>query len=131
MVLHLKAMGRPGQHGCCYALHLREDNARFILLFLVLVLYMLVGALVFMLLEQENEQVEKSIFEGQLEVFYTKYPNVSRTDMDVMFKLYAKADAAGYVGSKRPRWDYPGSFYFVGTVVSTIGKKLLMLICMT
>jgi potassium channel subfamily K protein 13 len=103
-------------------LHLHEDNARFVLLALVMVIYMLSGAGVFMALERENEEREKRIYQDTLESFYNKYPEVNRTDVQSLLKVHAIADTAGIVGDKRQRWDYPGSFYFVGTVVSTIGK---------
>lgn len=35
---------------------------------------------------------------------------------------YGNASATGII-NKRRRWDFPGSFHFVGTIVSTIGKK--------
>lgn len=34
---------------------------------------------------------------------------------------YGNASATGII-NKRRRWDFPGSFHFVGTIVSTIGK---------
>jgi len=34
---------------------------------------------------------------------------------------YGNASATGIINKKR-RWDFPGSFHFVGTIVSTIGK---------
>ncbi|KAJ9588278.1 hypothetical protein L9F63_018351 [Diploptera punctata] len=41
--------------GCCTLLHLTEDNARFLLLAIVLVIYMLAGAALFQYLEGEAE----------------------------------------------------------------------------
>lgn len=42
--------------GCCTTvLHLSEDNARFLLLAVVAVLYMLLGALLFQILEEDGE----------------------------------------------------------------------------
>lgn len=34
---------------------------------------------------------------------------------------YGNASATGII-NKRRRWDFPGSFHFVGTIVSTIGQ---------
>ena len=36
---------------------------------------------------------------------------------------YGNASATGII-NKRRRWDFPGSFHFVGTIVSTIGEWL-------
>lgn len=83
---------------------------------------MLVGASVFMVLEQENEEKEKKNYNTQLQRFYDKYPTVNKSDLENLLKIHSEAESAGFVGNKRPRWDFSGSFYFVGTVVSTIGK---------
>lgn len=128
MVSLRAAMTRPSQHGCCTLLHLREDNARFILLFVVLLLYMFAGAFLFMSLEQENEQKEKQDFQNYLEEFYNRNPDVNKTELEGLLKRYGAAETAGYVGNKRPRWDFSGSFYFVGTVISTIGKSYTVLL---
>ena len=37
---------------------------------------------------------------------------------------YGNASATGII-NKRRRWDFSGSFHFVGTIVSTIGKPLI------
>jgi hypothetical protein len=39
-----------------------------------------------------------------------------------LLHAYGNASAIGVI-NKRRRWDFPGSFHFVGTIVSTIGKK--------
>ena len=86
---------------------------------------MLVGASVFMFLERENEENEKRMYNLTLQSFYDKYPTVDKKDVEYLLKKHSVAEAAGFVGNKRPRWDFPGSFYFVGTVVSTIGKLVI------
>ncbi|OWF45696.1 potassium channel subfamily K member 12-like [Mizuhopecten yessoensis] len=121
MVVLSGSMARSGHRGCCYVLHLREDNARFILLFVVLGIYMITGAILFMILEQDNEVLEKQVYTDRLNSFLRAYPSINRTDFDAILKVHAEAESAGFAGTKRPRWDFPGSFYFVGTVVSTIG----------
>lgn len=108
--------------GWCVKLHLREDNARFILLAICLIIYMLLGAVMFMLLEGPNEKTEKEIGKKEVKKFFDLYPDVNATDLQVLLDAYAEAATAGYLPGKRDRWDFSGSFYFVGTVVSTIGK---------
>ncbi|KAL8615506.1 hypothetical protein ACOMHN_028169 [Nucella lapillus] len=115
-------MTRPGRRGCCTALHLKEDNARFLLLAVVLCCYMAAGAAIFMALEADNEQKEKKEYEAVYRQFLLDNPGVNQTDLARLLHKHALADAAGIVGNKRARWDFPGSFYFVGTVVSTIGE---------
>jgi len=49
------ARSTAARQGCCVALGLGEDNARFLLLFFVMTIYLLVGAGLFSLLERNNE----------------------------------------------------------------------------
>ena len=119
-----RGMSRPGRRGCCTLLHLKEDNARFILLAVVMCLYMAAGAGVFMLLEADNEQRERVEYRAMYQEFMASNPLVNETDLQELLRKHALADSAGIVGQKRARWDFPGSFYFVGTVVSTIGQCL-------
>jgi hypothetical protein len=52
--------------------------------------------------------------------------NQSALHMDKVHQLlyaYGNATSAGII-HKRRRWDFAGSFHFVGTIVSTIGKPL-------
>ncbi|KAL8585209.1 hypothetical protein ACOMHN_013224 [Nucella lapillus] len=113
-------MARPSRRGCCRLLHLKEDNARFLLLAIVMCLYMTAGAGVFMLLEADNELQERAEYQGVYRNFLARYPQINETDLQDLLRKHALADAAGIVGDKRTRWDFSGSFYFVGTVVSTI-----------
>lgn len=117
-----RTMSRPGRRGCCKLIHLKEDNARFILLAVVIVVYMLSGAALFAALERDNELQEKKMYKQHIENFKSKYPLVNETDLQTLLDIHSKAESAGFVGNKRPRWDFSGAFYFVGTVVSTIGK---------
>ncbi|XP_076443039.1 potassium channel subfamily K member 13-like [Babylonia areolata] len=114
-------MTRPGRRGCCTLLHLKEDNARFLLLAVVLCGYMAAGAALFMLLEADHERQAREEYDAEYGQFLEEHPGVNRTQLDRLLHRHALAEAAGIVGNKRPRWDFPGSFYFVGTVVSTIG----------
>lgn len=43
--------------------------------------------------------------------------------VDELLQAHNKASSAGII-NKRRRWDFPGSFHFVGTIVSTIGKHI-------
>lgn len=117
-------MAQNKHHGCCSTLRLREDNARFILLFFVMVFYMLCGAGLFMVLESSNEEVETREYRKRIDMFI-EINGVNRTELEALLKYHAEKEKAGFVGNKRARWDFPGSFYFVATVVSTIGEYVL------
>lgn len=117
-----RAKSRPGRRGCCKIIHLNEDNARFILLGVVMVFYMLSGAGIFAALERDKEVEDKRIYRKHIQDFKNKYPEVQELDLQALLDIHSQAESAGFVGNKRPRWDFSGAFYFVGTVVSTIGK---------
>ncbi|PSN49577.1 Potassium channel subfamily K member 13 [Blattella germanica] len=149
--------------GCCTLLHLTEDNARFVLLAIVLVLYMLAGAALFQYLEGEAELKMANEFwkiysdfrrhylllilqagnntgvhnnglncttesnENDASQENSSHPvNHNDLDMEKVHQLlyaYGNATSAGII-HKRRRWDFAGSFHFVGTIVSTIGECL-------
>ncbi|XP_054169138.1 potassium channel subfamily K member 13-like [Oppia nitens] len=114
-------MARRGRNGCCNVLHLNEDNSRFLLLALVLIGYMMFGALLFHLLEKEAEERARQKYLNCLKKFRQKYLNIiNETDLIELLYEYGNATANGVI-SGTDRWDLPGSFYFVATVVSTIG----------
>ncbi|MBN3310387.1 KCNKD protein, partial [Amia calva] len=109
------------RRGCCAALHLNEDNARFCLLAALILLYLLCGAAVFSAIEHPSEIRARHLWRERLHNF-TQAHNVSVPMLHDLLRHYEEANVAGIrVDSLRPRWDFPGAFYFVGTVVSTIG----------
>lgn len=112
---------------CCGSGPINEDNARFLLLALFIVLYLLCGAAVFSALEQPKEREAKERWAQRFEHFIQKY-NLSKKDLNNFLRNYEEANVAGIrVDAIRPRWDFTGAFYFVGTVVSTIGEMELQL----
>ena len=109
--------------GCaCGVGPLNEDNARFLLLAVFIISYLLCGAAVFSALEQPMEHEAKARWAHRFERFSQKY-NLSAAELNDFLRSYEEANVAGIrVDAIRPRWDFPGAFYFVGTVVSTIGE---------
>uniref|UniRef100_A0A8C2FIP7 Potassium channel, subfamily K, member 13b n=1 Tax=Cyprinus carpio TaxID=7962 RepID=A0A8C2FIP7_CYPCA len=100
---------------------LNEDNARFLMLALLIIIYLLCGAAVFSALEHPKEKLAKERWAQRIEQFTHKY-NLSQDDLKNFLRNYEEANVAGIrVDATRPRWDFAGAFYFVGTVVSTIG----------
>lgn len=110
---------------CCSpgAAALNEDNARFVLLAAVILLYMVCGAAVFSALELPRERETQQRWQARLQNFSRRH-NLSLADLRDLLWEYEVAYVAGIrVQDVRPRWDFPGAFYFVGTVVSTIGES--------
>uniref|UniRef100_W5K4N6 Potassium channel subfamily K member 13-like n=1 Tax=Astyanax mexicanus TaxID=7994 RepID=W5K4N6_ASTMX len=101
--------------------HLNEDNARFGLLAALILLYLLCGALVFSALERPSELQAHQQWQEQLDNF-TQQHRLSLHSLQVLLRQYEEAFVTGIrVDPLRPRWDFSGAFYFVGTVISTIG----------
>uniref|UniRef100_A0A672N7T6 Potassium channel subfamily K member 13-like n=1 Tax=Sinocyclocheilus grahami TaxID=75366 RepID=A0A672N7T6_SINGR len=113
--------GRDVSNSCCLPLHLNEDNARFGLLAALILLYLLCGAVVFSALEHPSELQAHRHWDEQLANF-TEQNSINLKSLEVLLKQYEEAFATGIrVDKLRPRWDFSGAFYFVATVVSTIG----------
>lgn len=105
----------------CRSLHLNEDNGRFVLLALLIGVYLLCGAAVFSAIERPSELRAHGRWNGTLLNFSETY-NISLQELNSFLREYEAAIAAGIrADALRPRWDFTGAFYFVGTVVSTIG----------
>ncbi|XP_049592189.1 potassium channel subfamily K member 12 [Syngnathus scovelli] len=105
----------------CRSLHLNEDNGRFVLLALLVIIYLLCGAAVFSAIERPSELRAHGRWNGTLRNFSETF-NISLGELNSFLREYEAAIAAGIrADALRPRWDFTGAFYFVGTVVSTIG----------
>ncbi|KAK0099135.1 hypothetical protein PV326_004294 [Microctonus aethiopoides] len=100
-----------------------EDNARFVLLAIVLIGYMVAGAAVFQRLESEVELRQAAEFWRIYHAFRRHHLRTSPQAINRLHELlyaYSNASATGII-HKRRRWDFSGSFHFVSTIVSTIG----------
>ncbi|KAA0718311.1 Potassium channel subfamily K member 12 [Triplophysa tibetana] len=105
----------------CRSLHINEDNGRFLLLAALIIVYLLCGAAVFSAIERPSELRAHGRWNRTLVNFSDTF-NISVEDLNSLLKEYEAAIAAGArVDAIRPRWDFTGAFYFVATVVSTIG----------
>lgn len=110
---------------CCPRAPMKEDNARFCLLAGLILLYLLCGAAIFSALEHPFELRARLLWKQQLDNFTRRY-RVNLGALHTLLRQYEEANGAGIrVDALRPRWDFSGAFYFVGTVVSTIGKTPL------
>ncbi|KAJ8250671.1 hypothetical protein COCON_G00225930 [Conger conger] len=112
----------------CRSLHINEDNGRFLLLAILIVLYLLCGAAVFSAVERPSELQAHGRWNRTLYNFSETF-NISLEDLNSFLRDYEAAIATGIrADSLRPRWDFTGAFYFVGTVVSTIASPGQILI---
>ncbi|XP_049580873.1 potassium channel subfamily K member 13 [Syngnathus scovelli] len=111
----------PLKKDSCPSLSASVDTARFILLGVLIALYMLAGAVSFSSLERSAEILAQQHWQKRLWVF-SHVHNISDRDLKSLLRHYEDARMAGVrVERGRALWDIPGAFYFVGTVVSTIG----------
>lgn len=103
--------------------HFNEDNGRFVLLAVLIGTYLIVGATIFSAIESPSEAEAQHRWNRTLHNFSQIF-NISLPELKAFLRSYEAAMAAGIrVDALRPRWDFTGAFYFVGTVVSTIGKS--------
>ncbi|XP_077401993.1 potassium channel subfamily K member 13 isoform X1 [Vanacampus margaritifer] len=107
--------------GCRPKAPINQDNARFFLLAALILLYLLCGAAIFSALEHPSELRARRLWRQQLDNFTRRF-NVDPQDLHTLLRQYEEANGAGIrADALRPRWDFSGAFYFVGTVISTIG----------
>ncbi|XP_033204256.1 potassium channel subfamily K member 13-like isoform X1 [Bombus vancouverensis nearcticus] len=102
---------------------LGEDNARFILHFAALTLYMLAGAAIFQQLEADLEVQQTAEFwrvYHSFRKYHLQGSPIALQRLDELLYAYGNASFSGVINKSR-RWDFLGSFHFVGTIVSTIG----------
>lgn len=84
---------------------------------------MLAGAAIFSALERPAELQAHQLWERRLKGFSREH-NISCEDLSALLCYYEEARTAGIrTEQSRALWDIPGAFYFVGTVVSTIGES--------
>ena len=123
-----RPLGVKRRAKCCEALILKEDNARFLLLALVLLLYMVFGALIFEAFEEGNETREREDYIDRYNRSFDELKeniasnNVNLTQVEDLLYIWGNMTDGGHKLYGRRRWDFAGSFHFVYTVVSTIGE---------
>ncbi|XP_065124965.1 potassium channel subfamily K member 2b [Paramisgurnus dabryanus] len=94
--------------------------------FLLVVLYLILGATVFKELEQPYETSQKlSILAEKLQ-FLLDHPCVNSSDLEYLVKQVASAirsgvNPSGNSSNQSSFWDLSNSFFFAGTVITTIG----------
>ncbi|XP_053568469.1 potassium channel subfamily K member 2 [Bombina bombina] len=92
--------------------------------FLVVVLYLIVGATVFKALEQPYESSQRTTIIMQKHNFVSEHSCVNATELDELIQHVMTAINAGILpigNSSNSHWDLGSSFFFAGTVITTIG----------
>ncbi|KAM9381167.1 potassium channel, subfamily K, member 16-like [Phaethornis superciliosus] len=94
-------------------------------------IYLLVGAAVFQALERAAEKQEKMAAAQMKEAFLQNFTHLTVAEMEQFMKNLTEAIQNGVypVGNESQiedsNWDFSDSFFFAGTVVSTIGYGTL------
>ncbi|XP_078356897.1 potassium channel subfamily K member 15-like [Oculina patagonica] len=86
----------------------------------IFLVYMLLGAVVFQALESRNEEEEREAMLSARNHFQKKY-NISQDDLKVFINKIEEIVDHGFSQHWVKRWTILGSFFFAGTVVTTIG----------
>ncbi|XP_014851325.1 PREDICTED: potassium channel subfamily K member 10 isoform X2 [Poecilia mexicana] len=93
--------------------------------FVVVVLYLVAGALAFKALEQPFESNQKTSITLEKASFLERNPCVTPTELDAIIKHAIDAVSAGVrpIGEtyNSSYWDMGSAFFFAGTVITTIG----------
>uniref|UniRef100_A0A8C6ST89 Potassium channel, subfamily K, member 10a n=1 Tax=Neogobius melanostomus TaxID=47308 RepID=A0A8C6ST89_9GOBI len=94
--------------------------------FVVVVLYLVAGGLVFQALEQPFEDNQKITITAEKAAFLQKHPCVSPKELEDLITHSVEAVNAGVnpIGDtsyNSSHWDLGSAFFFAGTVITTIG----------
>ncbi|KAI5094571.1 potassium channel subfamily K member 2 [Silurus meridionalis] len=94
--------------------------------FLLVVLYLIMGATVFKALEQPHENSQKLAILSQKLQFLIDHPCVNSTELEELVKqvtlaIRAGVNPSGNSSNVTSLWDLSSSFFFAGTVITTIG----------
>ena len=106
---------------------MERGNLRLIVLVVVYIFYLSVGAAIFSSIEGPYEQRILSDLRTRRDAFLLKHQCVTDKQLeDFVMQVVAAKDLGiepiGNASDKRS-WGFGSSFFFAGTVVTTIGKK--------
>ncbi|XP_030638803.1 potassium channel subfamily K member 2b [Chanos chanos] len=95
-------------------------------IFLLVVLYLIIGATVFKALEQPHERSQKLAILAEKLEFLSVHPCVNSSDLEDLVKQVVSAirvgvNPSGNSSNQTSLWDLSSSFFFAGTVITTIG----------
>uniref|UniRef100_A0AAY4EMS9 Potassium channel domain-containing protein n=1 Tax=Denticeps clupeoides TaxID=299321 RepID=A0AAY4EMS9_9TELE len=81
-------------------------------------LYLVLGALVFHTLETQNEENNHLVHVNASRQFLLRYACINETELDDLLKVTTMAASEGNFSSS---WDLASAFFFSGTIITTIG----------
>ncbi|XP_052001569.1 potassium channel subfamily K member 2-like [Xyrauchen texanus] len=97
-------------------------------IFLLVVLYLIIGATVFKALEQPQESSQKYLIWREKINFLSRHACVNDSELEDLVKQVVLAIRAGvnpsgvnHTSNESSIWDLSSSFFFAGTVITTIG----------
>uniref|UniRef100_A0A672KJH7 Potassium two pore domain channel subfamily K member 2 n=1 Tax=Sinocyclocheilus grahami TaxID=75366 RepID=A0A672KJH7_SINGR len=98
-------------------------------IFLLVVLYLIIGATVFKALEQPQESSQKYLIVQEKINFLSRHTCVNVSELEdlvkqVVFAIRAGVNPSGHPSNESSIWDLSSSFFFAGTVITTIGELL-------
>jgi len=94
-----------------------NQNLRTVALVVFTFVYLLIGAAVFEAIESANERAEKRRLQAEEDYYFRSLYNVSDDHFEKMAINIMRS--APYKDNEQ--WKFPGAFYFVTTVITTIG----------
>lgn len=94
--------------------------------FIVVVLYLVAGGLVFQALEQPFEDNQKITITAEKAAFLKRHPCVTPPELEAIIKhsvdaVNAGVNPMGDTSYNSSHWDLGSAFFFAGTVITTIG----------
>ncbi|XP_042245597.1 potassium channel subfamily K member 2-like [Thunnus albacares] len=95
-------------------------------IFFLVVLYLIIGATVFKALEQPHESSQKLAILAEKLEFLAMHACVNSSELEDLVKQVVSAVRAGVnpsgnTSNQTSLWDFSSSFFFAGTVITTIG----------
>ena len=100
---------------------MNNQNLRTVSLVVCTFAYLLIGAAVFEAIESANERSEKHRLQAEEDYYFRFLYNISDEHFEKMAINIMRS--APYKDNEQ--WKFPGAFYFVTTVITTIGALLL------
>ncbi|KAK7913363.1 hypothetical protein WMY93_013574 [Mugilogobius chulae] len=95
-------------------------------IFVLVVLYLVMGAAVFKALEQPHESAQRMAILTQKLEFLSKHQCVNHSELEELVKQIVLAmrsgvNPTGTLSNNSSLWDLSSAFFFAGTVITTIG----------
>uniref|UniRef100_A0A8C6UWF4 Potassium channel domain-containing protein n=1 Tax=Neogobius melanostomus TaxID=47308 RepID=A0A8C6UWF4_9GOBI len=95
-------------------------------IFILVVLYLVMGAVVFQALEQPHESAQRVAILTQKLEFLSTHQCVNHSELEELVKQIVLAmrsgvNPAGTLSNHSSLWDVSSAFFFAGTVITTIG----------